>query len=287
MANENDPAPSAERSAPRPTQPDPEIARLRADAAEAANLRAQMNQVAEMVQSGKLVLKEQAPAREPEPDDPTALVDRGEMRRMIEELKAPIANAIVENTTHSSRQLRTLAKDSLRGRLKNFDKYEAEIDGILEKIPDPRVASSPETIKQVHKLVRSQHIDEEVEETLSERKRDWESDLRAKGWEPDEIEAEIEDRTEALRDTETEAVSSREGTRQAKPVARHAGVAPAGNASGARLASNRTRQSAPPLTREQRVVAEQFGITSADEWHKYADPNYRHDSFGFHGRKKI
>lgn len=285
MANENEAAPVA--PPPKPASPDPEIARLRADAAEAAQLRQQMNQVAEMVQSGKLVLKEQSPPPAVEPEDDTALIDRREMRKAIDELKASAANVIVETATHSARQMRHLAKDNLRGKLKNFDKYEAEIDGILEKIPDPRVAASPETIKQVHKLVRSQHIDEEVEETLSERRRDWESDLRSKGWEPDEIEDEIEVRTEALRESEGEVTPSREGTRQAKPVARPAGVAPAGNASGARLASARRQAASPPLTRDQRVIAEQFGISSADEWHRYADPNYQHDSLGFRGRKRI
>lgn len=289
MADENE-KPAAPAPKPQaPPQPDPELARLRAEAAEAAQLRAQMNQVAEMVQSGKLVLKDQhapTPQREPEPEDDTALIDRREMKRAIEELKNSAANVIVETTAQSARQMRHLAKDSLRSKLKNFDKYEAEIDGILEKIPDPRVAASPETIRQVHKLVRSQHHDEELEEAVAEKKREWESDLQAKGWTPDEIEEEVEERAEALLE-DSGAGASREGTRQAKPVARPAGVAPAGNASGARLASQRTRAAAPPLTREQRVIAEQFGISSAEEWHRYADPNYRHDSMGFKGRKRI
>lgn len=272
--------------APKPAAPDPEIERARA---ETAQLRAQMNQVAEMVQSGRLVLKDQA-APTPQisdTEDDSALIDRKELRRHLKEFQDSAANVIVENATHQAKQTRVLAKESLRSKLKNFDKYEAEIDALLEKIPDPRVAASPETIRQVHKLVRSQHIDEEVEETLSEKKREWEDDLRAKGWTSDEIEEEVEERTEALREEASEVDTSREGTRQARPVARQAGVAPTGNASGARLASNRQRQAAPPLTREQRVIAEQFGIKNAEEWHKYGDPNYRHDSFGFHGKRKI
>jgi hypothetical protein len=34
-------------------------------------------------------------------------------------------------------------------------------------------------------------------------------------------------------------------------------------------------------------MADQFGISSAEEYRRYADPNYRHDSLGFHGKKRI
>lgn len=282
MADESAKAPEPKA----PSQPDPEVAKLRAEAAEAAQLRAQMNQVAEMVQSGRLVLKDQEAPKPVVDDDDTALIDRRELKKHLEDLKAVTANVVVETTTHNARQMRHLAKDSLRSKLKNFDKYETEIDALLEKIPDPRVAASPETIRQVHKLVRSQHIDEEMEETFVERKREWENDLRAQGWEPEEIEEEIEARTEALAD-DSGGEQPRGGTRPAKPVARSSGVAPAGNASGARLASSRSRIASPPLSREQRVVAERFGITSAEEWHKYADKNYVHDSLGFHGKRRI
>jgi hypothetical protein len=277
--------------APKPTAPDPEMTRLRAEAQEAAALRGQLNQVAEMVQSGRLILKQPEAPKAVEPEDDSALIDRRELKRAVDEIKTTAANVIVETATHSARQMRVLAKDSMRGRLKNFDKYESEIDALLEKIPDPRVAASPETIAQVHKIVRANHIEDEMADTLAEKKAEWETDLRSKGWTPDEIEEEVDDRAEALREDAVEAVGAgrgeREGSRQARPVARSAGVAPAGNASGARLAASRQRAAVPPLSRDERVMADQFGISSAEEYRRYADPNYRHDSLGFHGKKRI
>ena len=286
MAEEQVTAPAAPKAPPPAAAPDPEISRVRQ---EAETLRGQLNQVAQMVQSGQLVLKQPEAPKAVEPEDDSALIDRRELKRAVDEIKTQAANVIVQTTAQSAQQMRVFAKDSVRGRLKNFDKYEAEIDDLLNKIPDPRVAASPETIAQVHKIVRSNHLDDEVEETLAERKQAWEGELRAKGWTPDEIEEELEVREDALREdaAEASAPAPRGGTGQARPGARSAGVAPSGNASGARLAAQRTRAAVPALTREQKVMAEQFGITSAEEWHRYADRNYRHDSLGFHGKRKI
>lgn len=274
--------------APAPSAPDPEVSRIRQEAAE---LRAQLGQVAQMVQSGQLVLKQPEAPKAVEPEDDSALIDRRELKRAVDEIKTQAANVIVQTTAQSAQQMRVFAKDSVRSRLKNFDKYESEIDELLNKIPDPRVAASPETIAQVHRIVRANHLDEEVEETVAEKRQAWESELRSKGWTPDEIEEELEVREDALREDAAEAAApspaARGGTGQARPGARSAGVAPSGNASGARLAAQRTRAQVPPLTRDQKVMAEQFGITSAEEWHRYADRSYRHDSLGFKGRKRI
>jgi uncharacterized membrane protein len=232
-----------------------------------------------MVKSGKLKLAEDAPAPEA-PEDDSALVDKKELKKFAQGLQQTVAQAFVQTSAHQARQMRDAQIELLRGKLPNFDKHEAEIRGLLEKV-DPVVASNPDTIRQVHRIVAANHKDEEITEAKRQAREEALQELRDQGIEIPEDEALEEVEQEVERPTAGRAQS-------AKPVARPSGgVAPSGDASASRPLLRSRNERVEPLSREERQMAAQFGFKSAEEYRRYADPNWHPDTQGSKGRSKF
>jgi hypothetical protein len=131
---------------------------------------------------------------------------------------------------------------------------------------DPRLAAQPNTIKQVYQVVRSNHLEEEIEAELQARTPAAEEEEDNSAWETA---------------TETEKAPTRVVPRY------QGGVAPSGDASASRPVARSRQMNAPSLSREERGMAEIFGIKSADEWKKYGDPTWRPDITGFKGKSRV
>jgi len=212
-------------------------------------------------------------ASQPKPEveeDDTALVDRKELKRFADDIKKTVAGAIVETTSHGARLTRSNTKELLRGKLKNFDKYEQEIDGLLDKM-DPRIAAQPDTIAKVYKVVRADHLDEEVEEEVRSRQP-------VRDDEDDEFPIDEEDARERVAG----------GIRGALPTARHSGgVAPTGDASASRPVANRREVSVKPLSQQEAAAAKLFGIKSAEEYRRMGNKAWSPDALGSKGRERF
>lgn len=248
-------------------------------AEELRQAKAALGEVGEMVKSGKLKLAEETP-QTAEPEDDSALVDKKELKKFAAGLQQTVAQAFVQTTAHQARQMRDAQIELLRGKLPNFDKHEAEIRGLLDKV-DPTVASNPDTIRQVHRIVAANHKDEEIEQAKREAREEALAELRAQGIEIPE--------DETLEEAEPEAERQPTGRAQsAKPVARPSGgVAPSGDASASRPLLRSKNERIEPLSREERTIAAQFGFKSAEEYRRYADPNWHPDTQGSKGRSKF
>jgi len=278
MAVEKDPGSKGEFE--KPTAPDPDEAkRLRDELAaekrareeERAQLAAALKDPATVKALHDQVMGQQQPQKpEPEEDD-TALVDRKELKRFADDIKRTVAGVVVENTAHASKLTRSNTKELMRGKLKNFDKYEKEIDSLLDKM-DPRIAAQPDTIQKVYKVVRSDHIEEELEEAE-----------RSRGANREDAETEF-----PLMEEEAESRKVAGGMSGTLPTARHSGgVAPTGDASASRPVSSRRETTSKPLSRDERVAAQLFGIQSAEEFRRYGDPNWKPDLLGSKGRSRF
>lgn len=277
-AFERKPAQTAEvtqqAAAPEPAV-DEEKVRLRQEAEQAKQA---LQEIAGLVQSGKLrLVNEPQQAAPPQEEDETALVDRKELKKLKQELVEGVSNAFMQTTSQTAAQLREANMELLRPKLKNFEKYEKEVDALLQKM-DPRLASRPETIKQVYQVVRSGHMEEEIEAEVASRIPAQESEADEGGWEADFVAPESAE--------PVERVASRAPQRQAARPSQ-GGVAPAGDASASRPAARGRQIALQPISREERQMAEIFGIKSADEWRKYGDPNWRPDMTGFKGRSRV
>ncbi len=225
-----------------------------------------------MVQSGKLKIVEDQPKTEV-PEDDTALVDRKELKKLAADLTKKVADVVVETTSHSARQIRQANKELLRGKLKNFDRYEEKIDGLLDKL-DPRAAASPDVIRQVYKVVRAENLEAEIEEGVSARSPQREVD------EDDPFGVEEDENEGTMQPTG--------GTRASQPVARSSGgVAPSGDASASRPVASRRDTMTKPLNRDERAIAGMFGISSAEEFRRMEDPRWKPDTMGAKGRQRF
>lgn len=246
-------------------------------AEELKQARAALGEVGEMVKSGRLKLvEEQAQQHAAEPEDDSALVDRKELKRFADDIKRTVAGVVVETTAQSARQIRASQTEHLRGKLKNFDKYEKEINALLDKV-DPRLAADPATIQQVYRVVRANHIDEEVAEEVNAR-------VPAQSAEDEDVWGEPEEEVEP----EPEAAAPSGRARSAEPVARpRGGVAPSGDASASRPVLRSRTERAQPLSRDERRIAEAFGFTSAEEYRRYGDMNWKPDLMGSKGRTRF
>lgn len=289
-------SPGTARQAAQPVAADPrdaELETLRRERADTvAKHKADMDQVAAALRDPATVkaLYDQVSAASgvsatAGDDDDTALVDKKELRRLLTERDQRVAGAIAETTAGSAREIRKAHKTHLRTALPKFTTYEAEVDALLDKM-DPRQAAQAETITQVYQVVRSRHADEERAEMETELRQEIEADLRSKGWTPDEIEAEVEERVEA--EIPDEPAPRRAASRAPEPAARRTGVAPSGDGAGSRIAPRRgSEQPARWADRDQRTAAGLFGITSPEEFKKYGDKNWKPDVMGFKGRERI
>lgn len=265
---------------PKPETPTIDEEKVRM-AEELRQAKAALGEVGEMVKSGKLKLAEETPQAAAEPEDDTALVDKKELKKFAQGLQQTVAQAFVQTTAHQARQMRDAQIELLRGKLKDFDKHEAEIRGLLEKV-DPTVASNPDTIRQVHRIVAANHKDEEIEQAKREAREEALAELRSQGIEIPEDETLEEVEPEETRPTTTGRAQS------AKPVARpQGGVAPSGDASASRPLLRSKNERIEPLSREERMIASQFGFKSAAEYRQYADPNWHPDTQGSKGRSKF
>lgn len=268
MADESAETPQAESqpepaavAAPAAPAVDEEKVRLQTELQQS---KAALEQVAGMVQRGELTYA-QAKAAAPVEEDDTALVDRKELKRREAELSQRVAGAILQQTAQTARLSRASATELLRPSLKNFGKYESEINQILDKVADPMVAANPETIKHAYRLARANHIDEEIEE---ERKS-----FAALPREDEDIE---------------ESVPSR--IAGSLPSAGRSGVAPVGDANFSRGAASRSDTVVKPLNRDEKVAAYQIfqGLfKDAAEWRKYGDKTWKPDMLGSKGRQKF
>jgi len=251
-------------------------------AEELRQAKAALGEVGEMVKSGKLKMVEEAPAPEV-PEDDSALIDRKELKKFAQGLQQTVAQAFVQTTAHQARQMRDAQIELLRSKLPNFDKHEAEIRGLLDKV-DPTVASNPDTIRQVHRIVAANHKDEEITEAKRQAREEALQELRDRGIEipEDETFEEVELEKGMLEQPTAGRAQS------AKPVARPSGgVAPSGDASASRPLLRSRNERIEPLSREERAMAAQFGFKSAEEYRRYADPNWHPDTQGSKGRTKF
>ena len=282
MAVEKDPGSKGEFEKQSQPQADPDEAkRLRDELAaekrareeERAQLAAALKAPATVKALHDQVMGQQQPQKpEPEEDD-TALVDRKELKRFADDIKRTVAGVVVENTAHASRNILETKIEQLRtsGKYKNFDKYLPGMRELLGKM-DPRIASQADTIEKVYKVVRSDHLDGEVEE-----------EVRSRGAQRVEAEDEF-----PLLEEEAEPRRVAGGMSGTLPTARHSGgVAPTGDASASRPVSSRRETSSKPLSRDERVAAQLFGITSAEEFRRYGDPNWKPDLLGSKGRQRF
>lgn len=267
MADETESAQSSVESQPAPPPPPPPVddGEKQRLAAELAQTKQALGEVAEMVKSGKLKLADENPPPEKEEDD-TALVDRKELKRFAEDIKKTVAGAIVETTSQSARLTLANTKDLLRPKLKNFDKYESEMDTLLAKM-DPRVAASPDTITQAYKVVRANHLDEEIEAEVAARASNREDD---------------EDDAENQSPEESAPVGRIPGS---MPSGQRGGVAPAGNAALSRT-NMLNRPVIKPLSRDEKVAAGLWEM-NAEEFRRYGDTTWRPDLLGAKGRRKF
>lgn len=250
-------------------------------AEELRQAKAALGEVGEMVKSGKLKLADETPQVAAEPEDDSALIDRKELKKFAQGLQQTVAQAFVQTSAHQARQMRDAQIELLRGKLPNFDKHEAEIRGLLDKV-DPVVASNPDTIRQVHRIVAANHKDEEISEAKRQAREEALQELRDQGIDVPEDETFEEVPSEETRPQTAGRAQS------AKPVARPSGgVAPSGDASASRPLLRSKNERIAPLSREERTIAAQFGFKSAEEYRQYADPNWHPDTQGSKGRSKF
>jgi len=236
-----------------------ELAAAKADAAQKAQA---LGEVANLVQTGKLVMAEDKPAGAAVEEDDTALVDRKELKRREQELRQQVAGAIQQQSQLAARLTRTNTMALLEPTLKNFTKYKPEIDSLLSKM-DPAVAADPDTIRKAYKVVRAEHLDEEIEQEVASR--------AAARSEDDDYEP------------ESEAPIRIPGA-MASPTR---GVAPTGDASGVgRPSSRNAGVQIRPLSREEKVAANLWGM-NAEEWRRYGDKGWSPDILGSKGRRKF
>ena len=249
-------------------------------AEELRQAKAALGEVGEMVRAGKLKLAEDKPPSE-QPEDDSALIDRKELKKFAQGLQQTVANAFVQTQTVNARQMRDAQIELLRGKLPNFEKHEAEIRALLDKV-DPSVASNPDTIRQVHRIVAANHKDEEIEEAKRQAKLEALQELREQGLDiPEE---------EETQEEETETVAPAGRAQSAKPVARHSGgVAPSGDASASRPSLQSRSQRVTPLSREERTVMANMGFPNmtAEEYRRYADKSWQPDTQGSKGRSRF
>jgi uncharacterized membrane protein len=251
-------------------------------AEELRQAKAALGEVGEMVKSGKLKLADDTPPPET-PEDDSALIDRKELKKFAQGIQQTVAQAFVQTGQHQARQMRDAQIELLRGKLPNFDKHEAEIRGLLDKV-DPTVASNPDTIRQVHRIVAANHKDEEITEAKRQAREEAIQELRDQGVEIPEDEA-FEDASLAAEEEQRPTAGR---AQSAKPVARPSGgVAPSGDASASRPLLRSRNERIEPLSREERAMASQFGFKSAEEYRRYADPNWHPDTQGSKGRSKF
>lgn len=249
-------------------------------AEELRQAKAALGEVGEMVKAGKLKLVEEQQPQPQEPEDETALIDRKELKKFAQGLQQTVANAFVQTTAYNARQMRDAQIELLRPKLKDFDKHEPEIRALLEKV-DPTVASNPETIRQVHRIVAANHKDEELAEAKRLARQEALQELRDQG-----IDVPEDETLEEVSGVEERPETGR--AQSAKPVARPSGgVAPSGDASASRPVLQSRSQRVQPLSREEKQIAQQFGFSSAEEYRKYADPSWRPDTQGSKGRSRF
>ncbi len=259
---------SQETPSENPPAAPPVAAAPPADDAEKQQLRAQLQQtqgalgeVAEMVKSGKLKLSDALPGPVVEEDE-SALVDRKELKRHLEEMKRAVAGAVIETSSHSARMVQGNTMDLIAPRLKNFDKYKTEIQALLGKM-DPRVGAQAETIEKVYKVVRAEHMEEE----MAAERASWEAGRSEDAEEGDDV-APVSNRIPGAMAGSGRTPAASMGDASMRPA-------------------TRGRESVKPLSRDERVAAQLFGITDAAEYRKYADRSWSPDLFGSKGRSKF
>lgn len=273
----------AESPAPSSSAVDQEKLQM---AEELRQTRAAMAEIGEMVKSGKLKLQDSPqPAAEPHEEDDSALVDRKELKKFAQGLQQSVANAFVQTTQMSARQMRDAQMELMRPKLEDFDKYEEEIKGILDKV-DPTVAANPATIKTVYDIVEAKHSKTNRADALKAERAAYREELRSKGYEVPDDEEEALEEVAAEVEAAVERPAGRAQT--AKSVARPSGgVAPAGDASASRPILRSRTERIEPLSREEKDMAARFGMSEAD-YRKY-DPRsgWKPDTQGFKGKTRL
>lgn len=257
--------PAATPSSPDPAQLQRERDEARAvaeqakrEAAEAGERhRQQLEQVAAYLRNREA----QAAQPPPEEDNPNAIASRRDVARSHEASTQATRAMLAERDAVLLKNQRAINKQLAAARLKNFDKYAAEIDQHLDRL-DPAVAAQPNAYDEVHTYVRAKHFDDELAETLAAR----------------EAEA------QAARDADAAdiAVVARA---PGAPVPR---IAPVAAGAAARPVA-RAASAAPSarMTPEERRRAQRMGITE-DDWVKHRDADYTDedvDVVGFYDKE--
>lgn len=217
---------------------------------------------------------EPEPEKEPDVDDDLFVANprkavqrvRDEAREVFAKESAPAVRALTESAVDSKLQMLVS-----QGRLK--PEWAKEVKERLKPMLGNPQAASEEVIGSVVTFIRGKHEDELRKEWEAEH----ETKRKAKQLETEEDEG--EERPDAGEEDETERQPPARRERAARsesPVAVSTGVHP-----GARGAKKRER-----LTEDERFIAEQFGIESAEDYRTYENPNYDADLWGGKGRKR-
>jgi hypothetical protein len=206
------------------------------------------------------------PPQKQEEEDPDAIVSRKDLQRAQEEQTRRSAEISAQHATVVLRNQRNINKQLAGSRLKNFDKYQAEIEAHLDKL-DPAVAAQPTAYDEVYKYVRSAHFDEELAEARA-----------SQGDADGETEREEAEQGGPLEN----APSSRP-----PPSLRESPVI--GSSATATRPITRAATQRVRLTDEQRRVAQGFGMTDEDYAGDYGTDKVLHenDPWGFKNRQRI
>lgn len=237
-----------------------QVAEIRAEA------ERQLGQAAAVIQQLQAGTKKAEPEAAEIDDD--AILTGKEFRKASEENTRRIAGAMNHDVLTVLKNQRATAKAVIRGSLSNFDKYEKEIDGYLDKV-DPRLSANPEAYQQAWKIVRAEHIEDELEERSNAKSEETVNRiLREKGLIGDEEESELPEAAHGGRVIDIPMVpgnaSPRPALRAAKP----------------------NSKKELRLTAQQKYFADRFNV-SADEYAQFSDASYEPDVFGFKGRSRI
>lgn len=206
--------------------------------------------------------QQQVPQAQATEEDEDGFVSKRDLKRLREELaqahQQGIGQAVSMTEQRRLQDQRELHRSLAKQNLPEFTDWEADVERLLDSQPI-EVASKPGAYAAALKLVQAQNLDKVIEKRMAER--------------------------EARRALEAQDAEVEETGFEPEPSPRRpAAPVPVSSAIGQRTAVRRAR--IQPLSEDEKIAAEMFGVESADEWRKWSDPNYQPDILGMKGRKR-
>lgn len=205
---------------------------------------------------------------DPDPDEPIAELRPSQLRSYVEQAAArQIAPVMAAGFKASRVQNKALFKQSTP----DFAKYEKEVEALFDQYGEngDQVAAQPGAYERMYHFVRSQHLNEVVEEEVKRRTAPRPTDDED---EPEDEETEEEEETEEVQAQAPPAAKPQSG-RVAPPVVARSGAAGIAPKKKAKIA---------PLTEGEAKVARGLGLTP-EEYRAGQNPRYVEDAdpFGF------